>query len=115
MRFVLKVLVSALVIACVSELGKRYTAAAAILASLPLTSILAIVWLYSDTNDVTKISALSCGIFWAVIPSLGFFILLPYLLKSGLHFSWSMVLACGIMFVCYSLYAMVLQRLGISI
>ena len=83
MQFVIKIIVSALIIAGVSELGKKYTPVAAILAALPLTSILAIIWLYRDTKDVEKVSNLSTGIFWAVLPSLLFF--LPFLLKSGIH------------------------------
>jgi hypothetical protein len=115
MRFFLKVLLSSVVIAAASELGKRSSAVAALLASLPLTSILVILWLYLDTKDPIKVSDLSRGIFWAVLPSLAFFLILPALLKSGVRFSMAMPLSCLAMFIGYSIYVWVLSRFGITL
>jgi len=115
MEFVVKIIVSALVIAGVSELAKRFVPVAAILASLPLTSILAMIWLYRETKDVQRISSLSTGIFWAVLPSLLFFFVLPFLLKSGMRFPWALLISSGVMFLGYTLYVLVLGRLGIRI
>lgn len=110
MRFLIKTLVTALVVAGVSELGKRTTFLAAILASLPLTSILAILWVYQDTSDVSKIVDLSYGIFWAVLPSLLFFLVLPFLLKRSLPFSVSMIASCAIMAAAYWVYVTALGK-----
>ena len=107
-------LISALIIAGVSELGKRFSLVAAILASLPLTSILAIVWLYWDTGDVQKVSDLSWGVLWAVLPSLLFFLIFPLLLKNGFRFVSALSLSCLIMFLGYSIYAMALKKFGIT-
>ena len=115
MEFFTKVLVSALIIAGVSELAKRFTLLAAILASLPLTSILAMIWLFRETKDVEKISALSTGIFWAVLPSLLFFLVLPPLLKNGIKFPWAMLISSAVMFVGYVLYGFLLSRFGIKL
>lgn len=115
MEFIVKIVVSGLIIAGVSELAKRFTPLAAILASLPLTSILAMIWLYRDTKDVQKISSLSTGIFWAVLPSLLFFFVLPLLLKSGIKFPWALSLSCGLMFLGYTLFAFVLERFQIKL
>jgi hypothetical protein len=115
MYFLIKTLITALVIAGVSEIAKRWTPVAAILASLPLTSILAMIWLYHDTHDVAKITELSNGIFWAVLPSLLFFVVLPVLLKMGVKFGLAMVLASAIMFVGYTIYVMVLRKLGVNL
>ena len=115
MQFIIKTVVSALVIVGVSELGKRFTPIAAVLASLPLTSILAMIWLYRDTGDVQKIANLSRGIFWAVLPSLLFFIVLPLALRGGLKFGWAMIVSTIIMFAGYALYAAALGRFGMRI
>jgi hypothetical protein len=115
MEFFLKIIVSALVIAGVSELSKRYIPIAAILAALPLTSVLAMIWLYRDTKDVQQIANLSTGIFWAVLPSLLFFLLLPLLLKNGVGFAWALLASCTAMFLAYSLYILILDRLGIKL
>ena len=115
MEFLTKTIVSALIIAGVSELAKRFIPVAAILASLPLTSILAMIWLYRDTKDVQRISNLSTEIFWAVLPSLLFFLCLPFLLKVGIKFPWALAISGGIMFLGYTIYAFVLGRFGIRI
>lgn len=115
MQFLVKVLVSAVVIAAVSELGKRFTLLGAILASLPLTSILALTWLYLDTGEAQPVIDLSRGIFWAVLPSLLFFLVLPLLLRGGLAFAPAMLLACGIMAAAYGAYALLLRHFGVAI
>lgn len=113
MLFFLKALISGLVIAGVSELGKRYSVVAALLASLPLTSILAMLWLYGETGDAQKIIRLSKGIFWAVLPSLLFFIVLPLLLKGGMKFGLAMILSCTTMSLAYFLYFFLINKIGI--
>jgi len=55
----------------------------ALLASLPLTSLLAFVWLYRSTGNVQAVASLSHGIFWLVLASLPLFLILPALLKNG--------------------------------
>ena len=115
MQFFLKVLVSSLLIAGVSEIAKKSTLAAAILASLPMTSILAILWLYREAHDFHKVINLSYGIFWAVLPSMIFFLVLPFALKSGLRFGWAMIISSTVMVFSYALYVAVLNKLGIKI
>lgn len=115
MQYIIKIIITAVIVIGISELGKKFSPIAAILASLPLTSILAIIWLYNDTKDVQKIIDLSSNIFWAVLPSLVFFIVLPLLLKSGVRFSFAMIISVTVMFITYSVYALVLQKFGIKI
>ncbi|MES2984943.1 MAG: DUF3147 family protein [Pseudomonadota bacterium] len=107
MYFLLKIVITALVVATVSELARRYSVFAALIASLPLTSILAMVWLYEDTHDVQKISALSSSIFWMVLPSLLFFLVLPLLLHHGVRFYPALLIACAIMAVGYAIFVAV--------
>jgi hypothetical protein len=76
-QYVIKILVSAVIIVAVSEIAKRNSFWAAVLASLPLTSLLAFIWMHVETGDTKQIAALSHGIFWLVLPSLALFLLLP--------------------------------------
>ena len=115
MFFTLKLFLSALIIASVSELGKKFSWIAAILASLPLISIIAMSWLYIETKDVQKVISLSNGIFWAVLPSLLFFIVLPILLKLNINFTLAMLISMAVMFLGYVLYISVLNILGIKL
>jgi hypothetical protein len=114
LRFLIKILVSALVIAGASELAKRASWVSAILVSLPLTSILALSWLYWDTGDAGKVSELSMGILWAVLPSLLFFWILPILLRAGMRFPPALLVSCVVMFLGYSAYVWVLRRIGVG-
>ena len=96
MQTLLKVLISALLIYGISELSKRSTLLGALLASLPLTSLLAMTWLYWDTQDVKRVAELSSGVFWLVLPSLLLFVLLPpLLLRWQLSFPIALAVACG--------------------
>ena len=115
MNFILKIAMTSVIIAGVSEIAKRFTLFASIIASLPLTSVLAMIWLYRDTGDVQKIIDLSHGIFWAVLPSLIFFLILPLLLKSGVKFGMAMLISSAVMFVAYTIYVLILNKLGLKI
>lgn len=66
----LKVLLTAVLVVAISEAAKRSTLLGGILASLPLTSLLAFIWVYGETGDTAKIANLSVSIFWYVLPSL---------------------------------------------
>ena len=110
----IKLFTSAALIVLISELAKRDGWLAGLLASLPIVSLLAIVWLYVDTRDVEKVALLSSGIFWLVLPSLSFFIALPLLLRAKVSFWPSLGMALGIMFLCYLLTVALLRKLGIS-
>ncbi len=112
--FLLKVLISSLVIAGVSEIAKRNTFVAALFASLPFTSLLALVWLYYDTHDTGKIIELCHGIFWMVIPSLAFFVLLPVILKSGVKFWWALMVASIATSIVYSIFVFFIRKIGVN-
>lgn len=84
--YALKVIISAIVIVAIAEIAKRNTGLAALVASLPLTSLLAFIWLHIEGAAVSQIADLSKQIFWFVLPSLLFFVLLPIFLKHGLGF-----------------------------
>lgn len=94
MTFVVKVLVSALLIAAIAELGRRSTLAAAFLAALPLVSVLGAVWLYWDTRDGLLVARQLEATFWLVLPSLPMFLAVPAAVRAGIAFP--IALAAGI-------------------
>ena len=110
-----KLIITAVVVVGVSEIAKRSSTFAAMLAALPLTSILAMTWLYVDTNDTGKIIDLSYGIFWLVLPTLLFFIVLPVLLKNHIGFWPSMIVSMVIMIVFYLLFAFFGKKFGLPL
>lgn len=78
--FLVKVLISAPVVAAASELARRSTVAGAVLVSLPLVSILAMSWLYLDTGSTQRVATLSSDVLWLDLPLLALFVVLPWLL-----------------------------------
>jgi hypothetical protein len=101
LHYLIKLAVSALLIVAVSEIAKRHSLLAAVVASLPIVSILAIIWFYIETSDVFRVSELSYQIFWLVIPSLTLFLLLPVFIKLGFGFWLSLGAAVAGTIVCY--------------
>ena len=114
-QYIIKVGVTAVVVVAVAELAKRGSVWSALLASLPLTSLLAFVWLYLDTNDGARVAALSQSIFWLVLPSLVLFLLLPALLRAGWAFWPSLAAASTATALTYVILVWALARAGIRI
>ena len=100
-QYVVKILATALIVVAVSELSKRSSFAGALLASIPIVSVLAMIWLYSDTRDVAQVAALSRSVFWLVLPSLVLFLLLPILLTRGYAFYASLATSIGATILVY--------------
>ena len=109
--YLTKLLISSVMIVLVSELAKRESIWAGALASIPLVSVLAIIWLYIDTGDVQKIQSLSTNIFWLVLPSLALFIILPLLLKAGFSFVTSLSTAITVTALLYMATVYLLNKL----
>ncbi len=86
MYLILKTLISAIIIVAVSEIAKRYTWTAAIIVSLPLTSLLAFVWLYWDTRDTQKVIELSYSTIIMSLPSFIFFYYSSFIIKIKTEF-----------------------------
>ena len=110
-----KFAISAALLVAVSEISKRSSFAGGLLASLPLTSLLAFLWLWRDTHDSAKISALSTSIFWLVLPSLSLFIALPLFLKKGVAFHPALGASIIVMLACYGGMVLVLGKLGFKL
>ncbi len=113
--YITKLIITAVLIVVISEISRRSSLIGAILASIPLVSVLAMLWLYIDTNDAGKVSALATSIFWLVIPSLALFISLPLLLKQGINFYLGMGISITITIICYFLMITVLNHYGIKL
>lgn len=112
---VIKILISAILIFVISEIAKRSSLLASILASIPLLSVLAMVWLYVDTKNTEAVALLSRDIFWLVIPSLILFITLPILLRHKVNFYGALGIASGLTIAGYFLMVLALKQWGIKL
>jgi hypothetical protein len=113
--YVVKLVVSAALIVAISEIAKRSSGFAALVASLPTTTLLAFVWLGLEGEPAEKIAALSGQIFWLVLPSLILFPLFAALLKNGVNLWASLGLSSGATALAYFLMLPFLRRFGVSL
>ena len=114
-RIIIKVVFTALIIVAISEIGKRSSVFAALLASLPLTSLLAFIWLYLDKHENEPVAKLSMDIFWMVIPSLVFFPIFSFLLRQNLSFYLSMGISAILTAAVYYFFFALLKVTGVVV
>ena len=93
---IIKAALSGVIIAAVSEVAKRSPGLGALIASLPLISILGMIWLWRDTRNPERLAAHAGATFWYVLPSLPMFLLIPALLKRGVPFWAALGAGCGL-------------------
>lgn len=110
--YITKVAITAVLVVLIAEISKRSSFIGAVLASVPLTSVLAMLWLYIDTGDTGRVAELASSVFWLVLPSLALFIALPVFLAQGIGFYLSLGVSIAITAVCYSLMTMILRYFG---
>ncbi len=111
----LKALISGMIVAAVSEIAKRYPGLGGLVASLPLVSVLGMIWLWRDTHDPVRMAALSTGAFWFVLPSLPMFLLLPLLLRRGIGFWPALGAGCLLTMALYLTVIWIGPRLGLRL
>lgn len=111
----LKALVSGILIAAASEVAKRFPGLGALIASLPLVSVLGMIWLWRDKPDAENMAAHAGATFWYVIPSLPMFLLIPALLRSGLPFWLALTLGCVLTIILYSAMTWLALRFGLQL
>ena len=111
----LKASLSGLIIAAVSEIAKRSPGIGGMLASLPLVSTLAMIWLWRDTRDPMLIAAQAEATFWFFLPSVPMFLIIPWLLRHGYGFWTALAFGCTVTMVLYLAMLWVTSRMGIQL
>ena len=113
--YILKIFISAGLIVLISEVSKKLPLLGSLIASLPLVSVLGMIWLYGETKDVTRIADHAEGTFWYVLPSLPMFLLMPWMLRKGFSFSASLSAGIVLTSVLYFLMTKVLAKFGMNL
>jgi hypothetical protein len=98
---IIKAALSGIIIAIVSEVAKRYPGFGALIASLPLVSLLGMLWLWRDKPDTANMAAHVEATFWFVLPSLPMFLLIPWMLRSGWSFYVALAVGCAVTIALY--------------
>lgn len=110
-----KALISGALIAIASTLARRYPGFGALVASLPLVSVLGMVWLWHDTPDAETMAIHAGATFWYVIPSLPMFLFIPLLLRHGIGFWSALALGCCLTIALYAAMTWAGPRFGLRL
>ena len=111
----LKAAISGAIVATVSEVAKRYPGFGALIASLPLVSVLGMIWLWRDFPDPRNMASHAEATFWFVLPSLPMFLAIPALLRRGVDFWVALGLGCLLTVGLYVGMTLVAPRLGLRL
>ena len=112
--FWLKALLSGVIIALVSEIARRFPGLGGLIASLPLISVLGMVWLWRDSPDAGTMAAHSYATFWFVLPSLPMFLLIPFLLHRDWNFWAALASGCVLTVTLYAGMIRLVPRIGLE-
>lgn len=110
--YILKALISAIIIVAASEVAKRTPAVGGLIAALPFVSVITMGWLWYETKDVEKVSALSWSVVWMVIPTLIFLAVFPLALRNTRSFTLSLLVSSAACIPLYVLTMHLLKRFG---
>jgi hypothetical protein len=110
-----KAVLSGGIIVAVAELAKRNNTAASIVHSLPLISLLALIWLYSDSRNTALVAQHMSGTFWFVLPSLPMFLVVPWLLRRGIGFWPALAAGVALTVALYFLTMRLLKMAGVNL
>ena len=106
---------SGVIIAVVSEVARRNAGFGALIASLPLVSVLGMIWLWRDTHEPERLAAHAGATFWYVLPSLPMFLLIPLMLRRGAPFWAALAAGCALTIGLYLLMVWVAPRFGVKL
>ena len=113
--FAIKAILSGILVALISEIARRSPGFAALVASLPLVSLLGMIWLWRDTRDSARIASHAEATFWLVLPSLPMFLVLPALLRRGVDFWSALAIGCALTVALYAAMLWLAPRLGVNL
>ena len=113
--YALKTLLTAGMIVVVSEVAKQKAILGSLIASLPLVSVIGMLWLYGETRDSDRLINHAEGTFWYVIPSLPMFLFLPWLMRRGMGFYAALCAGIVLTVVLYLITAKVMARFGMNL
>lgn len=111
----IKAALSGVIIAAVSEIARKSPGFGALVASLPLVSILGMIWLWRDTREPERLAAHAEATFWFVLPSLPMFLLVPLMLRKGVPFWPALLAGCVVTVALYGVMTWIGPRIGLRL
>lgn len=115
LAFVLRAALAGVIVAAVALIARRSPVTGAIIASLPLVSVLGMIFLWRDTRDPERLAVHAGATLWYVLPSLPMFALIPVLLRHGVSFWWALLAGCALTVVLYLATTWIAARFGVTL
>ncbi len=114
----IKYLLTSGLIVLISEVVKRSDRLGALLAALPLVTTLAMIWMFFENSGeqrVEKIASHAWYTFWYVVPTLPMFLVMPWILRKGIHFAWALGAYCVGTMILFAVFAVIVKRFGVDL
>jgi len=115
LALIAKALLSGVLIVAIGEIGKRLPGVAALVASLPLVSVLGMILLWHGRPDAENMAHHAQATFWYVLPSLPMFLLMPILLRHGASFWIALLAGCALTVLLYLAMITIGSRMGLRL
>lgn len=113
--FVVRAILSGLIVALIAMVARRNPAAGALIASLPIISLLSMIWLWRDTGDAARLADHAEATFYYVVPSLPMFLLIPWMLRHGSNFWIAIAAGCAVTILLYLVTIVIAARFGVRL
>ncbi|TGL15461.1 DUF3147 family protein [Leptospira meyeri] len=110
----LKYLLTAALVVFISEVAKRNDKLGSFIASLPLVTILTLIWLKIEKVSTEKISNHAYYTFWFVLPTLPMFLIFPKLYQI-FGFWMALIVSMILTFFMFYFFQLILSRFGIHL
>lgn len=111
---IIKYLLTSAIVVGVSEFAKRSDRVGALIAALPLVTVLALIWLHVENQPQAKIANHAWYTFWYVVPTLPMFLAFPALLDR-IGFWPTLIASVVLTITCFTVFALVVRRFGIEL
>ena len=118
MPIILKYLITAGLVVLISEVARRSDKLGALIAALPMVTVLAMTWMFFELKgeqQTEKIANHAWYTFWYVIPTMPMFLLMPWMLRKGIHYGWSLLAGYVVTAVLFVLTAWIMKRFGVEL
>jgi hypothetical protein len=110
-----KLLLSALIIVVVTKVQLFSDRLSALLIALPLTSLVAMIWMHYGGQSSQRLANHAEGTFWFVLPTLPMFLIIPWMLRNGWSFWSTLAINCLLTVAFFWITVIVLRRFGIDL
>lgn len=109
---VVKFIVSAIIISVITEFSRRYPQQGGVIAALPIVSLLSILWLYTQGEQMEKISKFAIGVVWGLPGTLVMLLIIGIALKHSIHLFASLGLGIAGWLILYFAQDLIVKHMS---